>query len=170
MSGYNIKVITFFWNGTFRPRPSAGHWQLQPIGTFHPTALTRISVKVIDTPWIASSNQWTTLWMICTLIIQRLLYTLSDFDLYIMTLFVYIRFCVPLKNFSHNYYMETSPLPVRGCKISQCSGCYTYCDTGPRGFFLVSSKGQSHLVAFFDSLGDAEPLSWLISMVFEIFI
>jgi hypothetical protein len=60
-------------------------------------------------------------------------------------------------------YMETSPLPVKGCKISAYArrseplsregslSCHT-------SFFPVSSEGPPHLVAFYDKRGDVEDL------------
>jgi hypothetical protein len=66
-------------------------------------------------------------------------------------------------------YKETSPLPVKGCKIKAYArrlgplsrwgflSCHTCCDTGPR-FFPVSSEGPLHLVASYDTRGDVENL------------
>jgi hypothetical protein len=56
----------------------------------------------------------------------------------------YLLFYVPQEFFT---YMETSPLPVKGCKIkayARRSGplsCHTCCDTGPR-FFRSHPKGR----------------------------
>ena len=68
-----------------------------------------------------------------------------------MSLFVCVFLFVPHENFTH---METSPLPVKSCKLTCARDswplssegsltCHTYCDTG-HSFIMVISEDPWH--------------------------